>query len=299
MAYETGVASDPADLVTKLCTFAAGNGWTQYTCTPGRALAKGNVVIGLNGDADSLDTRAATAVDTGAAWNAQTGNSGTTHVCDLGAGPYTAYHFYAITEDGKDLLAACIEISAGIYRHWVTCDLVKFGAWTGGTYTDSVEWNDGASYFDEPDSSYHRYIADTLHSNAAQTGHFRCDVDGASPNWATVRDYNDFTTPTGGIGVMRTQGKLDTPLSSIGYQRWNLRTPLWPLELFITRGSSLRSPVGRVPAMRAVNLRNHTPGEIVSIGGDNWQLWPVCARTNTPGDNTNTSSGYYGYAYKR
>ena len=298
MAYETGVASSPADLVTKLCTFAAANGWSQHTPTSGRALSKGNVVIGLNGDADSLDTRAATAVDTGVAWDAMTGNSGVTHVCDIGAGPYTAYHFYTAVEDGKDLLAAVIEISSGIFRTWIACDLVQFGNWTGGTYTDSIEWNDSADRFDEPDNSYHRYIADTIHSNASETGHFRCDIDGLTPNWVTVNDYNDFTASTRGTGCMRTQGKWDT-FETIRYQRWNLRSPMWPLELFVNRPSSLRSPVGRVPAMRFISLRNHTPGEILNVGGDNWQLWPACARTDTPGDNTNTSSGYYGYAIKR
>ena len=300
MAYETGVASTPQDLINKLCTFAAANGWSQHTLNAGRGVSNGNVVLAFAWTSTEMWTQAATAIDTGAAWDAQPGTSAIVHKCDLGAGPYTAYHFYAVTEDSKPLLAACVEISAGIFRHWIGCDLVKFGSgWTGGTYTDSVNWNDGSSTFDEPDSTFHRTIADATHSNADESGHFRCEVDGQTPGWCTVNDANDFTSPGRGTGSGRSNGKWNTLLQDVHYQRWNLRTPMWPVELFVNRPSSLRSPVGRVPAMRFVSLRNHAPGEIVTVGGDNWQFWPICARTDTPGDNTNTSSGYYGYAYKR
>ncbi len=299
MAYETGVASTPTDLLTKLCTFAAANGWTQHTCLTGRALSKGTVVVGLNGDADSLDTRGATAVNTGLAWDAQPNNSGLSHVCNIGAGPYTAYHFYTAVEDSKDLLWAVIEISAGIYRHWMVCDLIKFGTFTGGTYTDSVNWNTGTNEFDQPDSSYHRYICDTYCANGLPYGQVWCDVDGLSNNWFRLESGNTMTpASTRGTGTIRVYGKGNA-YHDIQYQRWNLRTPLWPLEVVVNRPSSLRSQVGRAPACRYINLRNHSVGEILSIGGDNWQLWPACARTDTPGDNVNTSSGYYGYAIKR
>jgi hypothetical protein len=48
-------------------------------------------------------------------------------------------------------------------------------------------------------------------------------------------------------------------------------------------------------------MRNHTPGEIVNIGGSDFQLWPPVSRTDTWGSNSSTtpSSGYFGYAYKR
>ena len=298
MAYETGVASTPADLLTKLCTFAAANGWTQHTCLTGRALSKGTVVVGLNGDADSLDTRPATAVDTGLDWNAQPNNSAWSHVCNIGAGPYTAYHFYTAVEDSKDLLWAVIEISAGIYRHWMVCDLVKFGTWTGGTYTDSQYHNTGGTYFDQPDSSYHRYICDAFGNNSGSNGTCWCDVDGLTNNWFRIDNATVTTAGTRGTGVQRTYGKA-LSYDNIQYQRWNLRTPLWPMEVFVNRPSNLKSMAGRVPGARIINLRNHSVGEILSIGGDNWQLWPAVARTDTIGGGINTSTGYYGYAIKR
>lgn len=299
MAYETGTASSVSDLLTKLVTFATANGWTNNSPSTGVVLSKGTVVCGLFANSPNLDTRGAITVANGSAWNAQTGNSSTTHQMDIGAGPYTAYHFYALTEGSKDLLAVCVEISAGVFRHWILCDLIKVGSFTGGTYTDSVNWNDGAIYINVPDSSYHRFIADSANANASQAGHFWVDSDGGSNTWGTVRDETDFTLRAG-VGSVRGAGKW-TKMMSIGYQRWNLRTPLWPIELVVTRASSYRTPLGRVPAMRLVNIRNHTPGEILTIGGADFQLWPVCARTDAWGDTSSTipSSGHYGYAYKR
>jgi len=299
MAYETGVASTPTDLVNKLVTFAVANGWTSHSPLSGKVISKGNVVCGLFGQASTLDTRGAITALNGVAWNAQTGNSGTTHQCNIGAGPYTAYHFYSLSEESKELLAAVIEIAAGVYRHWMLCDLIKAGSWTGGTYTDSVNWDTSSDDINVPESNEHQVIADSLHVNSPQTGHYWVDSDSGVNSWGRVADADSFTLRNG-VGSVRGQGK-NAYGYAIGYQRWNLRTPLWPIELFVNRNSSLRSPLGRVPAMRHLNMRNHTPGEILTIGGDDFQLWPICARTETWDDTSSTvySSGYHGYAYKR
>ena len=300
MAYETGVASSPADLLTKFAIFAAANGWTRNSPSSGEVLSKGNVIAGLGTDADDVFLRGATAVANGSAWSAQTGNSALTITVNVGAGPFTAYHFYTAVEEGKDLLAATIEVSSGVFRHWIIADLIKRGAYTGGAYLDGQYHNTSTTYTNT-DSSYHQYIADASHSNAPQGGHFWCEFSGsASPNWVRVVDTGDFTANTRGIGSFRGNGK-HASLIGYGYQRWNFRTPLWPVELFVNRSGSLRSPAGRVPGMRFCNLRNHTPGEILSIGGDSWQLWPPISRADSWGASPSSvpASGHYGYAFKR
>lgn len=299
MAYETGTATDPSDLLTKFCTFAVTNGWTSNSPSTGRVLSKGTVVAGLFGQATTFDIRGAITVANGSAWNAQTGNSGTTAQCDIGAGPYTAYHFYALTESGKDLLACCVEIVAGVFRHFLIADLIKAGTFTGGTYVDCVVWNDSSTEANDPGSTYHQYIADTPHGNSPQSGHAWVESDGGSSTWGRVLDSDNFTL-RGICGSVRYHARVAN-LEGNGYERWNLRTPLIPIELAVTRNSSLRSPLGRVPAIRNAHMRNHTPGEIINIGGADFQLWPWCARTDAWGSNSSTvpSSAYYGVAYKR
>lgn len=301
MAYETGVASSPADLLTKLATFAVTNGWANTAASGGGlVLSKGQVVVGLNTDTDELFSRGALSVNGGLAYNAQPNNSGTTHSCNLGVGPFTAYHFYSLVEGGKDLLAACVEISSGVFRHWVACDLIKYGAWTGGSYFNSQSHNGSSTEANDPYSSYHRYICDSQQSNASQAGHAWVDVDGLTNNWKLETQDGDYTASTRGPGTFRQGGMAYWPLQ-VGYQRWNLRTILMPAEIFVNRPSSLRSIMGRIPAFRLCQIRNHAPGEIVTIGGADFQLWPCVARTDTWGSNSSTipSSGHFGYAYKR
>lgn len=300
MAYETGVASSPADLVTKLAIFAAANGWTRNSPSSGEVLSKGQVIAGLGTDASNVYARGATAVANGSAWSAQTGNPGYSVTVNTGAGPFTAYHFYTAVEESKDLLFAAIEVSSGVYRHLLICDLIKRGSYTGGAYVDGQYHNTSTTYTNT-DSSYHTYLCDASHSNGPQNGHAWCEFSGtASPNWMRVCDAGDFTANTRGTGTFRYSGKIST-LIGIGWQRWNFRTPLWPAELFINRASSLRSPIGRVPGFRFCNLRNHTPGEILTIGGENWQLWPPISRADTWGSGSSSipASGHYGYAIKR
>jgi hypothetical protein len=300
MPYQTGAASDPADLLADLGTFAAANGWTVSSPTSGKVFSKGSAFCGVVADADSLDSRGCISYDSGLAWNAQPGHSGVTHSCNLGAGPFTAYHFYAESEESKSFLGAVVEISAGVYRHWVLGDLIKYGAWTGGTYSDSVFHDTTSDDANRTTSANHRYLADTIYGGTAR-GQFYCNVDGLTDNWVKIAASSDIASASSfGTGCVRGDGKW---IGAIGsqYQKWNLRTPLFPLELFVNRPSSLRSIVGRVPALRHVSLRNYMPGEILSIGGDDWQLWPVVARTDTSGSSSSTtpSSGYYGYAYLR
>lgn len=299
MPYATGAATDPADLLSDLAIFAAANGWTVNTPASGRVFEKGSVFCGVNADADSLDSRGCLSYAGGSAWDAQPNNSGVTHVCNLGAGPFTSYHMYAETEGGKSFLGMAVEISAGVYRHWLVCDLIKQGAWTGGAYSDSTFHDLTADDINRHDSANHRYLADAR-SGRSDLGHFACDVDGLSNNWVQIANAFVTTQSTRGIGCVRGNGKWEGVWGS-QYQKWNLRTPIWPLELFVNRPSNLRSLAGRVPALRYVNLRNFIPGEILSIGGDDWQLWPNTARTDTDGSSSSSTpaSSYYGYAYLR
>lgn len=299
-AYQTGAATDPADLLSDLRTFAAANGWTIRTPVSGYVFEKGTVFCGVNADADSLDSRGCVSYDAGLAWNAQPNNSGVTHTCNLGAGPFTAYHFYSEVEDGKDFLGVVVEVSAGIFRHWILCDLIKFGAWTGGGYSDSVFHDTTADDANRTNSTNHRWICDTEYDGTAR-GQFHCDNDGETDHFVLIAGSDSVAASVDyGTGVVRGDGKW---IGMIGtaYQRWNLRTPLFPLELFVNRASSLRSIAGRVPAMRYCSLRNYVAGEILSIGGDDWQLWPIVSRTDTSGSSSSTvqSSGHYGYAYKK
>ncbi len=297
-AYETGVASSPSDLLTKLETFAAANGWTVNTVTGGKVFIKGTIVVGVATDSDEIFARGAITYNSGAAWNAQTNAAAASVAINLTAGPFTAYHFFVGAEGGKDYLHVVVEISAATFRHLVFGSLIQSGSYTGGTYVDGVRWSTSTSHQNIPDSAEHSTIMDA--PSTVGNGHVWCDHDSKTNNWQREGAYNDYSTSKF-IGNDRGFGILDVPRGTIGYQRYNLRTPLWPAQCFVNRASSLRSLIGRIPDFRLVQLKQFTPGDTLSIGGVDWMLFPMCARTDSWGSTSSSiqSSGYYGYGYRK
>lgn len=296
--YETGVANTPVDLLTKLITFLTGSpGWTANVPASGDiVLENGTIFCGIDATSTAWDSRGCLSFDGGLAWNAQPNNAGVTNNVLWGAGPYTAYHFYAGDEDGNEYAHVTVEISAGSFRHWALGSLVKSGAYTGGTYVDSVRADTSALSMNQQDSIAHRSICDANHSTA-QTSHIWIDYDSKSNNWQTVGRAAD-TASDRCLGSFRDQG-MWTPFWATGPQEWNLRTPLFPAMYFANRASSLRSPIGRIPNFRFMNMRNITPGEIVTYGSQQWHCFPMLIRRDSVPSTGNISTLHYGYAHLR
>jgi hypothetical protein len=297
MDYETGTATDPADLISKLATFAAGDGWTVNTPVSGRVFVKDTVVVGMDTDADEVFLRGAIAYDAGAAWDAQTNNAAITVAVNCGAGPFPSYHFFSGEEDGACYLHAAVEISAAIYRHFVFGELIKSGSYTGGVYVDGTRWSATAGTTNNPDSTFHQTICDANNSSSAETGHIWVDYDGKANNWQRVRPSTSADTAC--YGGTRSSS-IDAYLSSVPFMDWNLRNLMKPLRYFANRASGLRSPIGRIPHMRFIHMDNLTPTEQFTLGGDTWIVLPITQRTESFGSGSSSipSSGMYGYAYR-
>jgi hypothetical protein len=292
--YETGIATDPADVVSKLATFAAANGWTVNTPTSGRVFIKGDIYVGVSSDSDEVFARGALGYDAGLAWNAQPNHSGLSTSIDIGVGPFTAYHFFVGDEDGSDYINVIVEYAAGKYRHMAFGKLIKRGTYTGGTYVDSVNWNNSVLYQNDPDDSQHQVICDA--NTSGGVGHFACDYDAKTNNWQRVVNAGGTQY---GLGSARDDG-INQIYFAVGVQNWNMRNLVYPLMYFANRASSLRSPVGRIPNMRMVRMSNLMPGETLTIGGDGWLIFPIVQRTESYGSGNSAieSSGLYGYGYK-
>jgi hypothetical protein len=296
MDYETGTATNAADLISKLGTFAAGDGWTVSSVTGGVVFRKGTVVVGVATDADEVFLRGAITYNGGAAWNAQTNNSGVNVAINCGAGPFPSYHFFSGDEDSADYLHVAFEISAGIYHHFVMGELIKSGAYTGGVYVDGTNWSTSTSNQNFPESSSSQAICDTVGSN--NTAHIWIDYDSKSNNWQRLGLATASTT-TLCSGGYRGQS-IDSFLQEVGYMDWNMRNLMKPLRYFANRSDSLKSFIGRIPHMRGIYLQNLSPAEVISIGGDDWMVLPLCQRTESFNNNPSAipSSGYLGYAYR-
>lgn len=295
--YETSTATDPADLISKLATFAAAHGWTVNVPTSGRVFVKDGVVVGVSTDADEVFLRGALAYDSGSAWNAQTNNAGITVAVNTGAGPFPSYHFFVGDEDGMDYIHVSVEVATGIYRHFILGELVKSGSYTGGVYVDGVRWATGSSTTNRPDDDGHQVLCDTANTGSGQTAHIWIDYDSKTNNWQRVAPSSAADTFCFG----GTRGNaIDAYMFSVPYLSWNLRQSLKPMRYFANRASNLKSPIGRVPNMRACFLQAVAPTDIITVGGEDWLFLPVVQRTESYNSSSSSipSSGYYGYAHR-
>lgn len=182
MAYETGTASNPGDLLVKLFDFAATNGWTinddifSSTQSPiyghmskivgspaGAGPTTVNLNVGFYWDANNINIYPSTGYTAGQPPHLQPNYyRHTTALATVGqtghrttnfpiGGPFDAYHFFA----GSHYLYAVVEWAAGFFRHIGFCQLNKVGKWIGGeTYWN--HWHSqSTTYIDSPVTDEH------------------------------------------------------------------------------------------------------------------------------------------------
>jgi hypothetical protein len=301
MAYETGIATSPSNLLSILEAFAVGEGWTVNTPASGRVFINGDVRVGVGvANTTELNLKGCLGYSSGAAYDAQPNAAVPRVRVNLGAGPYTAYHLFSGTELGASYIHCVVEISTNIFRHLTFGSLVKNGTFTGGTYIGGVWWDTGGfNVSNNPWHSNHSVICDCDTSqsggNTAANDHVWADFDSKANNWVPIANS---LADTFGNGSMRAGG-MSQHIPSLGYARWNLRNILIPLHYHVNRAGSQRSRIGRIPDMRGLGLHNLTPGEEFTVGSDTWKAFPIAARHATGQAAGVTSSGTLGYAYKK
>lgn len=301
VAYQTGVASSPSDLLAKMISFIALNGWTYVVPSTGdAAISNGEssgqaIACGIDVvTANQWQTRGCEQINAAVGWNAQPGRANQTHTCNWGTGPFTAYHLWVGDEDGFEYVHLSVEVTSGEFRHWALGQMVPFGTIVGGVYSDSTFLATNDSLKNAPEYSGHRHLCDAGCND--QGAHVLLDYDGkVGGHWQAVTqagsvDANFHTGSNRSLGII-------APFMTIGYQRWNLRTPMWPMIYFANRASSLRSPIGRMPHIRSINIRNFFPGQTYTIGSEDWMVLPVFQKQIDSVGSGIVSSGLYGYAH--
>lgn len=302
--YETGTATGPADLIAKLEVFAAANGWTVNTPTSGKVFTKGGIYFGLNWDTDDVWVCGATGYNAGSAWSAQPGASVSQCRSNDMAGPFQTYHFF--TGTAPDYIHVVVEKTAGVFKHFVFGQMIKHGSYVGGEYIGAVYWHmamPSASVTpNHPNGNYHCTPFDVAGqlTTASNRGAVRADIDGKTNNWMIFNYVHNYSGNYA-KGVVRSPGGILESLHERSPSEFNQLTPLLPMLIGVERGSGLVSPAGYVPDMRYVNMTNFEPSELITIGSDEWLVFPLIQKTAT-WDNLSSmvpSSGTFGFAYKR
>lgn len=318
MSYQTGTANDVADLLDKWRLFLIANGWTidfwgpKYT---GQALQVhrdgrywswwSDTTINPNDryQGPYITGHLQTGYDPAApgAYE-QPGASYRVRTNKL-TGPMQAYHFFAGVGRSGAYAHVVIETEPGIFRHMGMGVLDKMGAYENGQYIYATAWSGNTTEVNEQDSIYHGvpfddYTFGVYNTNFASTL-IRCDVDGISPRYIEVNNY-DYRGPIGRGGWRSSQGTEQNSTVRGPYRAGASvltgRAPLLPLYVCSSRGNGLWSDIGQPPDMRLVRIDNMEAGQELALGSDTWVVFPVARKNGAIGQ---PNSGNAGFAYRK
>lgn len=319
MAYETASATGVNDLLDKLGIFAAANGWAiDYSgarTNPGGA-SQGNGLNALairkgglyfvfyhhtaNPTTDNPAPRVYGYTYQGP-WVASNGTDAQANRSNASAtnnlvGPYQAYHFF--TDPAQTYLHVALEVVAGRYAHFGCGTMQSTGSGSPIVYVHGTYWTYNATYINNATSNYHFYPFDAHVQQAGTTTgtQIRADSDGVVPRYFSLNN-NETGTSWAWSGFRASSSKAYN-FSQMQLRASSItgRTVLVPPIVTIARASSAnRSLIGVPRDLRYLRIDNLPPGEVLTIGADNWRTFPVMRKNGSAGME---NSANFGLAYR-
>ncbi len=320
MSYQTGTATDPEDLLTKLDTFLTGTpGWTSdlFSAANNRAIwskagvsAKiyvqwdaNNIGLGMIQDlASPVDQTPTNQVGYEFTNDPITNN----RYCNLVPGPYPSYHFF----EDDDYIHVVVEKDSGIYRHFGWGQMLKLGDWTGGMYAYGHFWDQSTASIDIPTHINHHAAFNGQNSNNATRG-AGIHAEGL-PDQVGASKYLRNTTSTSAndddgedISNMFPGGWADgqnVHFMAIGASQLNGFKPLIPIPVYQWHFGSVPDRarlLGYVPDMRHISLLGLNVAQEITVASDTWTVFPITRKGNNGSSFNQEQSFDYGIAYKK
>lgn len=289
MPYQTGTATSSSDLQTTIEVFATSNGWTLT-----------NGVLSKDGCHIKLDGSSATQLyaeiglgDDGAgnltdkcAYNCYL-RSGLMTYRNVGDDAYTltypaTYHLFSF--DSPAHIFVTVNFNVAHCQHMIFGNIKKYGTYTGGQslwashqprnssslvyYPSGFAWVGGDS---SGRGSHGYYFFGSVPGSiypCSPSGFVYCDLDGTT--WKTNRVNG--TGYAAGYGSTTAAGLSRPYLNK--FNSINLQ-PVLSTPVFVTdRPSSLKSVIGVNPHMRYLRVDNYLPGDIISVGTQDFMVFP-------------------------
>lgn len=335
MAFQTGSATSQENLIGILATFAVAQGWTQDELdnTNNRAsLHKGNIYVHFRwsgtegGGANNIAMYQSLGFTPGNNPDGHPDDSGNgvngtvlsseRRVSGIGDGPFTNYWFFQNTS--PDYIYVVLEFSPGLFRHFGFGMIDKVGDWTGGEWVAGHVWLLNGVADDAPDANQHTLLMDGVHGNTTGTTELEpatIHIEGL-PNqfaskwgnvggghdqgasWNGVDGGGNARSPViggfrGGFAVRRFGKSAANPLNGF--------VPLIPCPIvYIDKtpaGDDELYLLGWMPDVRHIQMKHFTPAQIVTIGSDDWYIFPGVRKQFLL--NNTQESWNMGIAYKK
>jgi len=304
MAYFTGTANNPADLLLKLKSHAESIGWiTDWSNADTWCCHNNDGYWSIKAFDNRLELCGNSGFQSGLAWDNQPGNSKnhTTNnnsayrynpYAQTGAGPFVVYHLFA----ASDYLHLTVEIASGQFRPLFIGTLDKRGAvYNGGQYVCG-------SYESPSDKGINRgyslYPFDGFNGYyPAQASRIRLDAqDGApSPDWLFFSSGGSYPRYAAGLG--RGYCSNNHPSSLLVETSANALTGgtlLIPCTIYTVGAENRTRMIGEVKDFAVCRMDYLSPGDTITVGQEQWRVFPPIERTALDAQ----GSGMVGYAYK-
>lgn len=305
MAYELGQANDVYEVVTAICNFAQGIGWTVNR-NSNDGSDRWAALTSPNGKVFHMFARienygsteagygpviliaASTSYDSGGTFFAQPNTSYVNNRIYTSSnrmhGPFQAHHLFGT----DDYIHCVVEVTTGNFRHILFGEIDKYGSWTGGEFVATTH-----SIAARPEN----FLLFGEHSGGLSSSFsdsfcmVRAVADSKSWRWYNS-DWSDDVDVTG--RVIGSRSYRDQVLSTPN--KWNSLPSMFPIVLSVPKLGGLRYPLGHLRDVRAINVSSLQPGQSITLGSDEWMVFPSLQR----GSPTNyLDSGDYGYAYRK
>lgn len=317
MSYQTGTATNLADLLTQLFTFATGTpGWTQdqlNTGTGQAAIHKGNVYASMRwntgtplalGLYQALGYTGGNQPGThpndsgnGAVSSANATIAGARSVADIGNGPFPSYFFFTDTTT-ETYIHVVVEITTDVFRHFGFGTIEKIGDWTGGEYlyghihtSSSPTDTTNIALLEGLGQGSSRRQLPTMHVEAlpGQAG---------AGKWMEVSGSNSApgNDTAGNAQILGNGGFRSGPIARhFGFYSAGSTTgviPTYPLLTFYRRLATTDAyALGFMKDIRGVNIRFINPKQEIVIGSDTWTFFPLSQKTASAIANRSYNSG--------
>ncbi len=303
MAYQTGSVSDVANLIAAIKTFAQANGWSVSS----DIIYKGDIYAKVY--ASTFDSQDTVALEggTGQSGGALTGPSGYISKLLMGtrigdpdnSWPMTYYLFAHSTPDQISLF---VNYNSVWWQNLSFGEIEKYGDYVGGQFYHAQGNETGSIYHGDTlcvkvteggTNSYNHSSAPFWGSASEATG---VEFDGSSIHieidsqiWWT--SSSDASNNLHRVNVPQ----IIYPMLGRSNATWNEMSTLVPYYIGALRPDDKMSIIGSIAHFRPMRLDNHVAGDLITIGSDQYKVFPWIRQTSeeTP---VGVASGVWGVA---
>ncbi|MDH1766249.1 hypothetical protein N5D37_11370 [Comamonas aquatica] len=307
MSYFTGSANSYEELRDAIKAACVLKGWTDQG---GGLVSHGGLYVNLQHNANGVLAYVGTGITAGALTGGVAGSGARLGKISPGSRfpvvtwPAT-YHLF-IHENPDEVY---VVLNFNVDHHYWMCfgasdipGLGGSGNWYAGCAVPTYSWG---SYGD----SQHSY---SMTESTGANGY----SGGSGPWWHTSFFSDGLGAGAAGHGIhVGIDGIEWTSLlgsSAVGFctaQRflnglpqgpnpWNGEAVLHPISVFMARASSKVSLVLQKRHARYVRIDNYEPGQLITLGHEQWKVFPFAKKNATSRNSTPSDSGTFGWAIR-